>query len=149
MFTVWKEGGVAHVRLNPMKAFSVGVDALSHFQHRAKTKQMPPVLFSLLKGFSPLWRRMLLLQHKISLMTKLVKLTKLVKSIKPILWSTYKLTKMTELIKLVNNSQGETRRVQDQADRENDDQAQPPVSLWKSSWFSCWLLSLLLIERKM
>jgi len=51
MFTVWKEGRVAHVRLNPMKAFSVGVDALSHFQHRAKTKQMPPVRFSVLKGF--------------------------------------------------------------------------------------------------
>ena len=28
-------------------------------------------------------------------------------------------------------------------------QAHPPVSLWKSSWLSCWLLSLLLIERKM
>jgi len=55
MFTVWKEGRVAHVRLNPMKAFSVGVGALSHFQHRAKTKQMPPVLFSLLNGiFTPL-----------------------------------------------------------------------------------------------
>ena len=52
MFTVWKEGRVAHVRLNPMKAFSVGVGALSHFHHRAKTKQMPPVLFSLL--FTPL-----------------------------------------------------------------------------------------------
>jgi hypothetical protein len=38
-----------------MKAFSVGVDALSHFQHRTKTKQMPPVLFSLLNGiFTPL-----------------------------------------------------------------------------------------------
>jgi len=90
MFTVWKEGRVAHVRVNPMKAFSVGVNALSHFQHRAKTKQMPPVRFSVLKGFfSPLWRRMFLLQHKISLMTKLVKMTRLVKSIKPILWSTY------------------------------------------------------------
>ena len=55
MFTVWKEGRVAHVRLNPMKAFSVGVDALSHFQHRAKTKQMPPVRFSVLNGiFTPL-----------------------------------------------------------------------------------------------
>ena len=29
------------------------------------------------------------------------------------------------------------------------DQTQPPVSLWKSSSFSCWLLSLLRIERKM
>ena len=55
MFTVWKEGRVAHVRLNPMKAFSVGVDALSNFQHRAKTKQMPPVRFSVLNGiFTPL-----------------------------------------------------------------------------------------------
>ena len=125
MFTVWKEGRVAHVRLNPMKALSVGVDALSCFQHRAKTKQMPPVLFSLLKGFSPLWRRMLLLQHKIRLMTKLVKLTKLVKSIKPSLWSTYQVDQMTELIKLVNNSQGETRRVQDQADREHKNRSSP------------------------
>merc|ERR1712210_327098 len=81
---------------------------------------MPPVRFSVLKGFfSPLWRRMFLLQHKISLMTKLVK------SIKPSLWSTYQVDQMTELIKLVNKSQGETRRVQDQADQEHKNRSSP------------------------
>ena len=30
-----------------------------------------------------------------------------------------------------------------------ESQTQPPVSLWNNSSFSCWLLSLLLIERKM
>jgi len=32
---------------------------------------------------------------------------------------------------------------------EDGAQAHPPVSLWKSSWLSCWLLSLLLMDKKM
>jgi len=57
---------------------------------------------------------------------------------------------MTELIKLVNNSQGERDESKIKLiENTRIDQAQPPVSLWKSSWLSCWLLSLLLIERKM
>ena len=35
---------------------------------------------------------------------------------------------MTELIKLVNNSQGEMRRVQDQADREHKNRSSPAPS---------------------
>jgi hypothetical protein len=128
-----------------MKVFSFGVDTLDIFSIVPKlTDASSPVFFA--KGiFTPFAENVTVLQ-----------LTKLVKSIKPNVWTpdiddqNFRADQVDQRwSRRKSLSRRSRRRVKDEAVGEDVDQAQPPVSLWKSSWLSCWLLSLLLIERKM
>ena len=110
-----KEGRVglstcAQVQLNPMKAFSVGVEALDIFSNVPKLNRCLQSCFVCKRDFSPLWWRMLLLQHN---KVKLVTFKGHKRSDWWPSWSSQsstafgqliKMTKMTELIKLINNS---------------------------------------------